>query len=154
MSNTDSGFSSFNFGAENGFNQKPEWSIAGNDQTHIVNIAGVYELPIGPGKQFVNHGGTLMKKLLGGWQLSGVFTYQSGTHNTIYDNNNDVVLNCFQRSNYHAATALNVNWNNYYKGLPVFNRSAFSDPGFAMGNEPRNLSALRNTLFGKKSMPL
>jgi hypothetical protein len=154
MSNTDSGFSSFNFGAENGFNQKPEWSIAGNDQTHIVNIAGVYELPIGPGKKFVNHGGTLMKNLLGGWQLSGVFTYQSGTPNTIYANNNDVFLNGFNRANYNAATALNVNWNNYYKGLPVFNRSAFSDPGFAMGNEPRNLSALRNPFFGNESMAL
>jgi len=56
MSNTDSGFSTFNFGAENGFNQKAEWSISGNDQTHILNMAGVYELPIGPGKKFVKSG--------------------------------------------------------------------------------------------------
>ena len=154
MSNTDSGFSTFNFGAENGFNQKAEWSIAGNDQTHIVNIAGVYELPIGPGKKFVNHGGTLMKNLLGGWQLSGVFTYQSGTPITVYANNNDVFLNGFNRANYNSATALNVNWNNYYRGLPVFNTSAFSDPGFAMGNEPRNLSGLRNPFFANESMAL
>src|SRR5439155_14656113 len=59
MSNTDTGFSTFNFGSENKFNQKSEWSIAGNDQTHILNISGVYELPIGPGKKFLNKGGQL-----------------------------------------------------------------------------------------------
>jgi hypothetical protein len=153
MSNTDSGFSSFNFGAENGFNQKSEWSIAGNDQTHILNMAGVYELPIGPGKQFLNHGGTLMKNVLGGWQLSGVFTYQSGTPITIFANE-DPFLNGFNRANYNSSVPLNVNWNNYYKGLPVFNLSAFSDPGFRQGNEPRNLSGLRNPFFGNESMAL
>src|SRR5437899_10939199 len=54
MSNTDTGFSTFNFGSENKFNQKSEWSIAGNDQTHILNISVVYEFPIGPGKKFIN----------------------------------------------------------------------------------------------------
>jgi len=30
------------------FNKKQNWSIAGDDQTHILNVSGVYELPIGP----------------------------------------------------------------------------------------------------------
>jgi hypothetical protein len=38
-----------------------------------------------------------------------------------------------------------VNWNNYYKGLPVFNAAAFTDPGlWGVGDSPRNISGLRN----------
>ncbi len=152
MSNTDSGFSSFNFGAENGFNQKAEWSVSQNDETHVVNITGVYELPLGPGKQFLNHGGTLMKNVLGGWQLSGLFQYASGLPITIYSNE-DPFLNGFNRANYSGA-ALSVNYNNYYKGLPVFNIAAFSDPGFTEGNEPRVLSNLRNPFQSNENFAL
>lgn len=144
MSNTDSGFSTFNFGSENKFNQKSEWSIAGNDQTHLLNISGVYELPIGPGKKFLNKSGSLAKNVLGGWQVTGVFQYASGTPLTVFANDNNPFLNGFARANFDPGVSLNVNYNNYYKGLPVFSTSAFSDPGFAQGNEPRVLGGLRN----------
>lgn len=144
MSNTDTGFSTFNFGSENKFNQKSEWSIAGNDQTHLLNISGVYELPIGPGKKFLNKTGMVAKNVLGGWQFTGVFQYASGSPLTVYANNNDPFLNGFNRANFNPGVALNVNYNNYYKGLPVFTPSAFSDPGFQQGTEPRALGQLRN----------
>jgi hypothetical protein len=39
---------------------------------------------------------------------------------------------------------LQFNFNNVYRGLPVVNAAAFSDPGpWAAGNEPRYLSGLR-----------
>jgi hypothetical protein len=151
MSNTDSGFSTFNFGSLNGFNQKAEWTVASVDQTHVVNIAGVYELPIGPGKRFLNHGGIAMKNLLGGWQLSGVLSYASGfpvggggqDGGEGVNANSDPFLNGFNRPNYDPSIPLHVNWNNYYHSLPVFNTAAFSDPGFRGGNAPRFISALR-----------
>jgi hypothetical protein len=117
-------------------------------------MTGVYELPIGPGKKFLNQGGMLRKNVLGGWQLSGIFTYLSGTPISVNANNNDVFLNGFNRANYDPGVALHVNWNNYYKGLPVFTTSAFSDPGFKQGNEVRNLNVLRNPFFGNENMAL
>jgi Carboxypeptidase regulatory-like domain len=155
MSNTDTGFSTFNNGSENGFNQKPEWSIAGNDQTHLLNISGVYELPIGPGKRFLSSKtGLLAKNVIGGWQLSGVFQYASGTPITVFANNNDPFLNGFNRANFNPNVPLQVNFNNYYKGLPVFSTAAFSDPGFAPGNEPRVLSQLRNPFNSNENIGL
>ncbi len=154
MSNTDTGFAAFNFGSENRFNQKAEWSIAGNDQKHLLNISGVYELPIGPGKKFFNKGGQLAKNVLGGWQVTGVFQYASGTPLTVYCNDNDPFLNGFNRCNYNAGVSLNVNYKNYYKGLPVFTTTAFSDPGFAQGNEPRALSHLRNPFNANENVGL
>jgi hypothetical protein len=156
MSNTDSGFSSFNNGALNGFNQKAEWSVSENDQTNVVNITGVYELPLGPGKKFLNQGGLAMKNLLGGWQLSGQFTYGSGLPQTVTvgGNDNDPFLNGFNRANYNPAIPLNLNYNNYYKSLPVFNTAAFSDPGFGAGDEPRVLGALRAPFQSNENVAL
>jgi hypothetical protein len=154
MSNTYTVFSTFNNGSENKFNQKPEWSIAGNDQTHILNISGVYELPIGPGKKFLSKGGLLAKNIVGGWQVSGVFQYSSGSPQTVFSSNNDPFLNNFNRANFNPSVPLNVNWNNYYKGTTVFNTAAFSDPGFAMGNEPRVVSQLRNPFNSNENIGL
>jgi hypothetical protein len=158
MSNTDTGFSTFNFGSENKFNQKSEWSIAGNDQTHLLAISGVYELPIGPGKKFLNKGGHLAKNIVGGWQLSGVFQYASGTPQTVYssqgDATNDPFQNGFNRANFDRSAPLKVDYNNYYKGLPIFNTAAFSDAGFAPGNEPRVISQLRNPFNSNENIGL
>jgi len=162
MSNTDSGFSTFNFGSLNGYNQKSEWTVASVDQTHVLNISGVYELPIGPGQRFLRHGGLVMKNLVGGWQLSGVFSYASGfpvggggqDGGEGLNANSDPYLNGFNRPNYNPSVPLNVNWNNYYKGLPVFNTAAFSDPGFTGGNAPRFISALRLPSTGSENVAL
>jgi len=152
MSNTDTGFSTFNFGSENKFNQKSEWSIASNDQTHLLAISGTYELPIGPGKKYLTNGGQLAKNIVGGWQLTGVFQYASGFPLQILANNNDPFLNGFNRANFDPSVALNVDYNNYYKGLPVFTPSAFSDPGFQQGNAPRQIAALRNPFNANENL--
>jgi hypothetical protein len=154
MSNTDTGFSTFNFGSENKFNQKPEYTIAGQDQKHVLNITGVYELPIGPGKKFLNKSGLVAKNILGGWQLSGIFQYSSGTPLSVLSGLNDPFLNGFSRPNFNSSTPLNVNYDNYYQGKPVFNIAAFSDPGFAMGNAPRNIAQLRNPFSSVENVGL
>ena len=154
MSNTDSGFSSFNWGGLNGFNPKAEWSISSSDQPQILNVVGVYELPIGPGKTFLNKGGNVAKNILGGWQMSVSLNYASGTPISVTTFSTDPFLNGFNRSNFDSKVPLNVNYNNYYKGLPVYNTAAFSDPGFAAGNEPRNLSVLRNPFNANENLAL
>jgi hypothetical protein len=154
MANTDSGFASFNFGGLNAFNPQQEWTVASVDQRQVINITGVYELPLGPGKKFAHSGGLLAKNLLGGWQISVGFAYASGLPvNTsgagsqdsgiAITANTDPYLNGFNFANYNPSVPLNVNFNNYYKGLPVFNTAAFSDPGFRGGDAPRLINALR-----------
>ena len=160
FSNTDSGFASFNFGSLNRFNQKSEWTVSNNDQTHVLTIAPVYELPLGPGKKFLNHGGVVAKNIIGGWQMSGVFTYASGTpFNVSSGFDGDPLLNGFNRANLVPGVPISVNWNNYYKSspsffVPVFTQSAFASSGFAPGNEPRNVTQLRNPFSGSENVGL
>jgi hypothetical protein len=47
------------------------------DVHHIIKANAVYELPFGPGKQFLNGGG-IGGKLLGGWQISGIAQWRTG----------------------------------------------------------------------------
>ena len=46
------------------------------DRTQVLNVSGIWELPFGKGKPWVNHG--FAAKLLGGWQTNGIFTAMTG----------------------------------------------------------------------------
>ncbi len=156
-SNTDSGFGSFNGGALNTYNQKAEYQVASNDQTHVLSISGVYELPIGPGKQLLNSTGTVNRLLAGGWQISGILSYASGQPFGIGANGcplQSINYTC-NRANLVAGQPFDLNWNNYYRGLPVFNVKAFADPGlWAVGTSPRNIGTLRNPFNSGENIAL
>ena len=47
------------------------------DQTHTFNFNGVYQLPFGKGKMFLNQGG-IVNKIFGGFELSGLLQTGSG----------------------------------------------------------------------------
>jgi hypothetical protein len=72
-----SGFSSNEFAAQDPFNPKTQKALSYQDTPHTLVISYIYELPVGPGKKYLNHG--VASKILGGWQIAGVQRYQSGT---------------------------------------------------------------------------
>jgi hypothetical protein len=59
------------------FNRRLEKSIGQFDVPHNIKMSGVYELPFGKGKAFMNTN-PVTNFLLGGWRISGVFTASSG----------------------------------------------------------------------------
>ena len=59
------------------YNAKLEKGLSELDVPQAVVINYTYELPIGPGKHFLNQGG-VTGKLLGGWHLGGIDTYHRG----------------------------------------------------------------------------
>jgi hypothetical protein len=75
--NTSSGFTSFTAAALNKYNQKPEWGVSGADEPNTLKLSGTYELPIGPGKAFLNNKG-VEGQLLGGWQFGWFLDYEAG----------------------------------------------------------------------------
>ena len=52
------------------------------DVRHNFTVNAVYELPVGPGKRFMNHGG-FAAAVVGGWQLSALSTARTGRPITI-----------------------------------------------------------------------
>lgn len=67
-------------------NQDPDLDVqrADFDQTHIFNFNGIYQLPFGKGKMFLNQGG-IVDKIFGGFELSGLVQAASGSPITFVD---------------------------------------------------------------------
>ncbi len=54
-----------------------EYSIGALDQTHIIKLSTVYELPFGEDRRWLTSG--IASKILGGWRIAAVQNYASGT---------------------------------------------------------------------------
>lgn len=167
MTNTDSGFSTFNVRGINPGNPNAEWSVGANDQTHVLTIAGVYELPFGPGKRFLSNAGPLEKNLVGGWKVSWVQWYESGPPVNLYAcgdqfNCDPLIGNIFVGNRPNVVSSnFNVNWNNYNKSLatgvsvPVINTAAFQFPGdWTIGNAPVYFNSIRFPWYLDEDMAL
>jgi hypothetical protein len=48
------------------------------DVTHRVSISGILELPFGKGRRFLSDADGVLDAIVGGWQIQGVYTFQSG----------------------------------------------------------------------------
>lgn len=155
MGNSDHGFTLFTPNALNKFNQRAEWAVSSSDQTHVIVLSGVYELPFGAGKTFLSGGNSFItKEVIGGWQVSGIFQYASGTPFGI-GAAGDPLLTGGNRANIVPGAPVNLNYKNYYNGTHVFNTAAFSDPTkAAVGDAARNQSDLRNPFNSNENVAL
>lgn len=97
-----------------------------------------YNLPVGRGEKFLSHGGALAY-VIGGWQLSGVFTYHSGRPFTVAASANNPFVG--QQASAYPNRLCNG-------ALPAgqrtvndwFNTTCFAVPTpFALGNEGSNI---------------
>jgi len=66
-------------------NLDAEWARADYDITHAFHGNFVYELPMGRGKA-LEAGNSAINKLIGGWQIGSIFTWQSGAPFSILSN--------------------------------------------------------------------
>jgi Carboxypeptidase regulatory-like domain/TonB dependent receptor-like, beta-barrel len=63
-------------------NLRLERGLSPHDVRQRFVFSGVYELPFGRGKSFMNDAHSVAEALLGGWQVNGVSTLQTGRHFT------------------------------------------------------------------------
>jgi hypothetical protein len=119
-----------NIVAQNYLDLRAERGLSTFDVRNKLLINDIYQFPFGEQRRWLNKGGT-MSRVLGGWQLSGVTTIQSGTPDTA-----QILGNLSNR----AGTAAISNLRADATGLPVelprsqrtaldfFNTAAFSLP--------------------------
>jgi hypothetical protein len=150
VTNTDSGFSTFNVRGLNPQDPNANWSVGNADQTNVLTMAGVYELPIGPGKRFLNRDGLAMKNLLGGWKISWVQWYESGPPLELTScldqfDCDPLIGNIFVANQVNDLSSnYGVNYNGYKTASPILNTAAFGFPGdWTIGNAPIYNSAIR-----------
>lgn len=68
------------------YNRRLEKSIGQFDQTHLLKLSTIWELPFGKGKHFLSGGG-LVSRMLGDWRISGIQIYGSGLPIALSRNN-------------------------------------------------------------------
>jgi hypothetical protein len=57
----------------------PSEVISDQDFPHRFSLSAIYELPFGAGHRFLTGKNALVSKVVSGWQIQGVYAYQSGT---------------------------------------------------------------------------
>jgi hypothetical protein len=56
----------------------PTEMISPTERPHRITFSGIYELPVGKGRQWGNDWHPVADAILGGWQIQGVYEWQSG----------------------------------------------------------------------------
>lgn len=62
----------------NPYNLNDQYASSDFDVRHIVNANWLIGMPVGRGKMFLGHANKWVNGILGGWQLTGVFRWNSG----------------------------------------------------------------------------
>jgi hypothetical protein len=99
-------------------------------------LSSVYELPFGKGKPFLNQS-AIGNALAGGWQLSGIFTAQTGLPFTPTESVDASNTGATERPNVIGAAALS---SRQHSVQDWFNLPAFAPPAaYTFGNSGRNI---------------
>lgn len=74
----------------NPISQSDNYASSDFDMRHIVNFNSLWQVPLGRGRQYLSNAHPFVDAVLGGWQLSSIFRYNSGqpigTSDKIFDN--------------------------------------------------------------------
>jgi len=59
-------------------NQGLDKQVLAFNHANVFKINGIYELPFGPGKPFAHSTNGIVSRIVGGWQVGAIFTYETG----------------------------------------------------------------------------
>jgi len=152
---------------QNSYDRRAEKSLSELDTPQSLVASFFYELPVGRGKPVLNNAGWA-NRIVGGWSVSGILSYQSGLPTAVYapctGTAGDVLFaGCHFTGSARVDVIPGVKQTN--RGdlnpftTPFFNASAFATPApLTFGDEPRTLASARtfggrneNFTIGKKT---
>ncbi|MFL6417621.1 MAG: carboxypeptidase regulatory-like domain-containing protein [Bryobacteraceae bacterium] len=126
--------------ARNSFNLKEDRGSSDYDLRHRLILNYLFQLPFGPGHARFSQG--FASKLLGGWELSGLSTFQSGHPFSIYSGRDSEYTGLTNRPDLVRDPSIPANAPRNQVGPPV---TAFATQPFG---RPGNLG--RNTFTGAR----
>jgi hypothetical protein len=135
---------------ENPFDRARERSVSPDIPTHRFTTNFIYQLPWGKGRPFLSGANRLVNALVGGWDISGIYSYYSGQFLTAFYNGPDPTGTVFTTS---ATPALVTFRPDQLKdpNLPADQRSVnrwFDPSAFAPPPNGRFGNAAKGTIIG------
>ncbi len=134
-----------------GGSRRLDRSVSTYDQRHVFNNTFIYDLPLGRGRQFLNHAWKPLEFIAGGWTTTGIVRFNSGFPYmpTLADTNQLGDLTHTARPDIVPGVPL---INPYFSMScptgagcePYLNPAAFSRPALGqLGTAPRTLDSVR-----------
>jgi hypothetical protein len=144
-------------GVQDNNNIAGEKSQSSFNLPHRLVISYVLDIPIGKGKHWLGNVHGAADKLLSGWAVNGITTFQSGFPLSFMDANANTLTNFFAVGNAGPGTGAGITRPNFVAGCQPsiagtaqsrigkwFNTACYTLPGpFEFGNEPRVDPTLR-----------
>lgn len=131
----NSGVGDFRVGA---YNRRLDRAIDNDDVSQRLVMSGLWELPIGRGRKLGTDMHRVANAIIGGWQINGIWTLQSGLPLSVRGSNN------FTGISYPDLVADPTLPSDQRTVGRWFNTDAFRNPAnFVIGNGPRTLPSTR-----------
>ncbi|MGI8990584.1 MAG: carboxypeptidase regulatory-like domain-containing protein, partial [Bryobacteraceae bacterium] len=125
----------------NSYSDRAYWGLSDFDRTHVFILNTIYDIPFWKG------GSGWTRRILGNWELSGVFQAQSGTPFSVRKNVDYAGVGAGSGNQFWNLTGdPNVQVGSFTDSAAWFNKNAFTQPApGTFGVQPRNI--LRNPGF-------
>jgi hypothetical protein len=125
----------------NSYDDRAYWGLSDFDRTHVFILNSIYEIPLLRGSS------TWMHRILGNWELSGVFQAQSGTPFSVRNNVDYAGVGAGSGNQFwNLVGDPSANVTAFTDSAVWFNKAAFAVPAAGtFGVQPRNM--LRNPGF-------
>ncbi|HXA53126.1 MAG TPA: TonB-dependent receptor [Candidatus Acidoferrum sp.] len=144
-------------GVQDNYNIAAEKSLSSFDLPNRFVLSYVLDLPFGKGKKFLGGVQGPVSKVVSGWAINGITTFQNGFPLAFIDASNNTLVNNFAVGNAGPGTGAGITRPNFATGCDPtisgpaqarlgawFKTSCYSVPGpFEFGNEPRVSPMLR-----------
>jgi outer membrane receptor protein involved in Fe transport len=128
---------------QNSYDISQDWAVTNYDITHRFVVGYIYELPFGRGRHFGDHMPGAVNWVLGGWQINGITTIQSGTPLSISASNVAGIGTAAEWANSNGQSPV-LRGDVHNRLNQYFNTSVFSQPAaFTLGNVSPYVSNLR-----------
>ena len=130
---------------QNFYDRRGDRAVSLQDVAQRLVFSSVMELPFGRGRSIGSNWNHFTDAILGGWQLNGILTFQSGLPLQIINaSDNSNAFGGGQRPNVSGDPNLPNDRSRQQKITAWFNTSVFSQPlPFTFGNGPRSLPTVR-----------
>jgi len=142
------------YGPQDFTNPAADKSNSAADVRQRLILSYILDLPAGKGRRFLNNSNAVLNRVVSGWQLDGITTYQTGFPVGLYTASGDRLSQLFGaghiRPNVVPGISKKVSGSRFERTLPGhtwFNTAAFQAPpttSYQFGNESRLDSSLRN----------
>ena len=132
-------------GVQNWYNLHAERSVTLYDAPHRAVVSFIYDLPVGKGQKFMGGVGGAAGRIIGGWGVNGVASFQSGNPlNMSMAVNTTNSQGGGQRPNSTGVSA-NLDGSAQSRLTKWFDTTAFTAaPAFTFGNVARSLTDVRS----------